>query len=63
MDYLVKWEIEIDADSPREAAQKALAIQRDPNSIATVFAVENRANEWESETFDLNRGHHPACVW
>lgn len=37
--YSVSWEIEIEADSPREAAQEALAIQRDPNSIATVFSV------------------------
>lgn len=37
--YLVQWEIDIEADSPREAAVKALRIQRDPESIATVFAV------------------------
>ena len=35
----VQWEIDIDADSPREAAEKALAIQRNPESIATVFTV------------------------
>jgi len=39
MNYLVKWEIDIDADSPHEAAEKALAIQRNPESIATVFEV------------------------
>jgi hypothetical protein len=37
--YHVKWEIDIDAENADEAARKALAIQRDPNSIATVFAV------------------------
>ena len=37
--YLVTWEIEIDADSPEAAAQKALRIQRDETSIATVFKV------------------------
>jgi hypothetical protein len=37
--YRVKWEIDLEADSPREAAEKALAIQRDPESIATVFWV------------------------
>jgi hypothetical protein len=36
---LVRWEINIDADSPREAAEFALEIQRDPSSIATVFNV------------------------
>jgi hypothetical protein len=38
-EYLVEWAIEIDADSPEDAARKALAIQRDPESIATTFHV------------------------
>jgi hypothetical protein len=33
------WEIDLDAESPRGAAEKALAIQRRPDSIATVFEV------------------------
>jgi hypothetical protein len=37
--YRVTWDIELDADSPEDAARKALEIQRDPNSIATVFDV------------------------
>jgi len=37
--YKVRWEIDIDADNVIEAAEKALAIQRDPNSTATVFEV------------------------
>ncbi len=37
--YHVHWEIDLVADSPREAAERALAIQRDPESIATVFDV------------------------
>jgi hypothetical protein len=36
---VVVWEIDIDADSPVMAAIKALAIQRDQNSIALVFEV------------------------
>lgn len=36
-DYLVQWEINITADSPEAAAQKALRIQRDATSTATVF--------------------------
>ena len=31
--YKVKWEIELDAESPEEAAKLALEIQRDPESI------------------------------
>jgi hypothetical protein len=36
------WEIDVDARTPKEAARKALAIQRDPESIATVFDVQYR---------------------
>lgn len=37
--YRVKWEIDIDADSPREAAERALEIQQNPESTAVVFDV------------------------
>ena len=37
--YRVEWEIEIDAESPEEAAAEALRIQRDVNSMATCFKV------------------------
>lgn len=49
---LVKWEIELDADSPIDAAIKALAIQRNPESIATVFSVNGEEIDlWECESF------------
>jgi len=35
----VSWQIDTDADSPVDAARKALAVQRNPDSIATVFEV------------------------
>ena len=38
-DYVVRWEIDITADSPREAAKEALEIQRDSQSIAMAFDV------------------------
>ena len=37
--YLVIWEMDIYADSPREAAEKAWDHMRDPDSIANVFGV------------------------
>lgn len=41
--YIVIWTIDIlDADTPEEAARLALAMQRDNESIATVFEVKNR---------------------
>ena len=39
--YLVKWVIDLEADTPEEAARAALAIQRDPASTATVFEIFN----------------------
>jgi len=38
-DYVVTWVIDVDADSPEEAARKALDIQRDPESTANCFDV------------------------
>ena len=37
--YLVIWEMDIYADSPREAAEKAWGHMRAPDSIANVFLV------------------------
>jgi len=39
--FRVMWGLEIDAPSPAHAADEALKIQRDPESIATVFAIED----------------------
>jgi hypothetical protein len=35
--YRVVWEIDIVAESAKAAAEKALEIHRDPESLATVF--------------------------
>jgi hypothetical protein len=37
LEFRVIWEIEIEADSPKEAAQEARAIQLTPGMSATVF--------------------------
>ncbi|KKU08892.1 MAG: hypothetical protein UX12_C0028G0009 [Candidatus Collierbacteria bacterium GW2011_GWC1_45_47] len=52
--YKVTWEMELGATSPREAAELALEIQRDPLSSATVFTVVDTYDmqAWE-ETIDL----------
>lgn len=52
-DYKVTWEIDIRAESFEDAARKALAIQRDPESIATVFDVMR--SDCVSMTIDLNQ--------
>lgn len=39
--YRVMWGLELDQPSPAHAAAEALRVQRDPESIATVFSIEN----------------------
>ena len=38
-EFVVRWEINIDAKTPEEAAREALTIMLDPESTATVFDV------------------------
>ena len=45
--FLVTWQIDEFASSPREAAKQALKHQRDPDSIATVFEVQEFAADGE----------------
>ena len=51
-EYLVSWYIDIDAATPDDAAIQALTIQRDPDSIATVFEVTDQESG-EKVTVDL----------
>jgi hypothetical protein len=44
-EFRVIWEIDITADSPREAAWRALTMQRDPESLGTVFDVVDERGE------------------
>lgn len=48
--YKVVWEIDIDAKSPMEAAKEALRIQRDRDSIATVFVVNGQEIDLSTTT-------------
>jgi hypothetical protein len=52
--YHVHWGIYVDAHSPEEAAREALRIQRDRDSIATVFSVM-REDENSEITVDLSK--------
>lgn len=49
--YLVTWVIDIEANSPEEAAQEALDIMRDEESTATIFDVK-----WEGNTKTIEVG-------
>ena len=46
-EYTVVWRMPIEANSPEEAAAKALQIHRDPDSIATVFEVDGQEIDLE----------------
>jgi hypothetical protein len=66
-EYVVEWYADIEAESPEDAAEKALRMQRRPGSIATVFAVfegdENgRADEPVAEV-DLSSVREDGAVY
>lgn len=53
--YTVAWTIELQADSPAEAARLAQAWQRDPDSLATVYTVSDTEHDLVLEVVDLRR--------
>lgn len=60
-EYYVEWRIEVEADSPKSAARAALEIQRDPNSIATVFHVADSVQGFiEIDLTELDEGEVPS---
>ena len=52
-EYLVTWEIQVKACTHREAAEEALKVQRDPDSIATVFFVVEQDEQQSGKQIDL----------
>lgn len=57
-EYKVRWEIDVEADSPRQAAILARKIQLDPTNLATVYDVYNedtlrKTGEAVGEEIDL----------
>ena len=51
----VRWEIDLDARTAKEAARKALRIQRDPESIATVFEVRTKRKKFVVDLSGVER--------
>lgn len=45
MEFRVIWEVDIDAESPLQAIEKARAVQLDPGMAATVFDVWDYAKQ------------------
>lgn len=72
MEYLVTWCINIDADTPEDAAKQALAIMQDKGSTATVFEIKNKdtgatctvdlEEETEEETIHLDESLYDGKV-
>ncbi len=60
--YHVTWEIEIDADTPRDAAERALEIHRNPQSIATVFTVADTSDALDPEGVEIDLDDQPHRV-
>jgi hypothetical protein len=56
MIYRVRWDIDVDAGDPVEAAREALRIQRDPESTALCFYVENTRTDEHPVLIDLMEG-------
>jgi hypothetical protein len=53
--YHVVWEIDIYAESPRDAAKEAQAIQQDKDAMATVFDVTEEDSD-KTVRIDLAEG-------
>lgn len=53
--YLVTWEIELEANSPEEAAKEAMKFQRDPDGWASMFTVWD-TKTGKSEDVDIEYG-------
>lgn len=53
--YIVRWEIDLECDTPEEAAQEAAEIMRDLNSTATVFEVFNYPSMKKVATIDAEK--------
>ena len=66
-EYLITWTVEIEAETPLEAVQAALAMQRDPYSMEHLFGVGfYKNNRWHDEEIDLGYdnpfGRPPAVI-
>lgn len=61
--YRVHWEIDLEADNLLGAAKRALEIQRNPDSIATVFDVKDPdTGIWKQIDLLYEDGYEDPCV-
>lgn len=60
MEYRVTWTVDVDADTPLDAAVKARGMQTRPNTTATVFDVVAREHGEDAglpEEIDLSKDY------
>ena len=60
-EYTVRWVIDVEADSPKEAAETAFSIQQDPDNIGSNFDVVD-SKTGEAVTVDLRFADQSARV-
>lgn len=60
--FRVHWVIDVEDESPHDAAAQALKIQRDPKSIATMFnVIDEEGRRFDIDVLDLDIPNlHPA---
>ena len=56
----VTWEIDVDADTPREAVEEAFRIMQRPDTTATVFDVTDETGD--THRVDLMEGEEDECT-
>lgn len=55
MEYHLRWEIDLEADSPEAAAAEALAIQRGMDAACCVFDItDDNGHSWQIDALDGN---------
>jgi hypothetical protein len=59
--YRVTWTIDLDAERPEDAAACAQAIQRDRESISTVFEVRELNGCTVGDVVQVDLCQHPEC--
>jgi hypothetical protein len=50
--YRVEWNIDIEADTPEDAAKQAIEIHRDHESTATIFQVTDQLSQLLGSNLD-----------
>ena len=53
-EFLVTWQIDIEAETPEDAAREAFRVHRDSDSMATVFEVQERTKDGHGEAIRVD---------